>query len=229
MLKLELFHRSRQNPDGSYDYKSPQLEYDYSHLNEERRDVIVTVYELSGEKKSQSRTYVTFARGLVVGYEDHYLGDGDSTYSVIVWDPVDEKPVSFGLGYSNMARSEHELIEYDAVPEVKAAYSAWKAEQERKAAIEHRNAEIAKQKYAEALEAATPKRGRRVLVVKGRKVPVGTEGVSFWYGQDKFGGFRVGIVKSDGSKVFTAASNVEVVDNLKYLERMSELSEKGVR
>lgn len=56
-------------------------------------------------------------------------------------------------------------------------------------------------------------RGRVVKVVKGRKVPVGTEGTVFWLGEDKFGnGYRVGFETPTGEKHFTALSNVEALE-----------------
>lgn len=58
-------------------------------------------------------------------------------------------------------------------------------------------------------------RGNVVRVVKGRKVPVGTEGTVFWLGEDKFsrtGAYRVGFETAEGEKFFTALSNVEAVE-----------------
>ena len=211
MLKLELIHVFRKLADGGTDYISQMVEFDYSHLGEEHRDVVTTEYG--------SRTYVTFARGLVVGYESHYIGDGDSVGSIIVWDPIEKKPVGFGTGYENMERNRNENIDFDATPEVKAEYAAYQAEIARKVAETRKEEEIAKRKWEEAKEAATPRKGRRIRVVKGRKVAKGTVGYSFWYGETQWG-FSVGILKDDGTKVFTSASNVEVIkDNLVYLEK----------
>jgi hypothetical protein len=55
--------------------------------------------------------------------------------------------------------------------------------------------------------------GKTVKVVKGRKVPVGTVGRVFWMGEDQYreGQMRVGIATADGSKHYTAATNVEVL------------------
>lgn len=50
--------------------------------------------------------------------------------------------------------------------------------------------------------------GNTVRVVKGRKVPLGTEGEVFWLG-DKGWGYSVGIKTADGAKHFTAVKNVE--------------------
>lgn len=53
-------------------------------------------------------------------------------------------------------------------------------------------------------------RGSTVKVVKGRKVPLGTEGEVFWLG-DKGWGWSVGLKTAEGEKHFTALGNVESV------------------
>ena len=227
MLKLELSHVWPKKEDGSTDYSSKMVEFDYSHLNETRRDVVTTYFEYEGKKHSTSRTYVTFAKGLVLDIGDTYLGDGDSSYWVNVWDPIEKRPVSFGLGYYPQVGPEG-ILELDATPEVKAEYDAYKAAEKAKADAQRKIYEAEQARIKKEQEAALPKAGRRVLVVRGRKVPVGTEGTSFWYGDTQYG-YRVGIELKDGTKVFTAANNVEVVDNLKLLEHLSELQEKGGR
>jgi len=71
----------------------------------------------------------------------------------------------------------------------------------------------AKNQEKYAIAAATPKRGRIVKVVKGRKVRKGTEGEVFWVGEDRFRPYsqRVGFKTDAGDKHFTAAGNVEVI------------------
>lgn len=232
MLKLEISHIWRRKEDGTVDYISQMVEFDYSNLNEEKRDIVVNHWEYEGEPRETKRTYVTFARGLVVDYVSHYIGDGDSVGAFVVWDPILKQPIEFGVGYENGVYSDgtrlgpNQFAQTDATVEVKAEYQAYKDALEQKAAQARRDAEIARRKWEDEREAATPKAGRRVVVVKGRKVAKGTSGRVFWYGQTQFG-YRVGIILADNSKVFTSADNVEVVDNLKYLERMSELSELG--
>lgn len=63
---------------------------------------------------------------------------------------------------------------------------------------ERRAAEMARQ----------PAKGRRIRVVRGRKVPKGTEGVCVWIGDGTYGR-RVGIKDDAGNVHWTAASNVE--------------------
>lgn len=55
----------------------------------------------------------------------------------------------------------------------------------------------------------TVRKGCDVVVVRGRKVPRGTEGRVFWVGDSPYG-VRVGINTPSGETVWTAAGNVEV-------------------
>lgn len=60
-----------------------------------------------------------------------------------------------------------------------------------------------------------------VRVVKGRKVKIGTEGEIMWIGPNRFGpGENVGIRLIDGSVVFTAMSNVRVIDPDEEIEKI---------
>lgn len=108
----------------------------------------------------------------------------------------------------------------DATDEVKALYTAWVA----KNRAERREAAL-------RIKGTLPERGARVRVVKGRKIPKGTEGTVFWHGADKyrkryafFGGDseyeRVGFETDDGEKFFTAASNLDVLvhDGTRWVE-----------
>ena len=60
---------------------------------------------------------------------------------------------------------------------------------------------------------------KTVRVVKGRKIPIGTEGEIVWMGFDSFGKKRVGLRLLDGKKVYTAATNVKVVTLEEATER----------
>lgn len=63
---------------------------------------------------------------------------------------------------------------------------------------------------AAAIQSTKIEMHKNVRVVLGRKVPIGTEGEVMWMG-DKGWGPSVGIRKVDGSVVFTASKNVEVI------------------
>ena len=163
----------------------------------------------------------------------------DSYFHALVWDDEQEKPVEIMYGSTAWPGGHPDYYpdgwmhpQIDATPERRAAYEAYLSRQrEERAEREARHA------------ANTPDNGKRVRVVKGRKVPVGTEGTVFWFGKEReFGqcprggykaeakrlvayarmicgpdgkgdkeGFRVGIQTDAGEKVFTAATNVEVI------------------
>ena len=102
------------------------------------------------------------------------FNDGyDCVINALVWDPATGEPrlVSYGstMGMSGTA-------EVDSTPEVLAAYAAYEAREAEKRSI---SAEIRDRKRVDI-------RGRTVKVVRGRKVPIGTEGVIFWSGVRSF-------------------------------------------
>lgn len=54
-------------------------------------------------------------------------------------------------------------------------------------------------------------KGDKVRVVRGRKVPLGTEGVVIWVGEGHWG-TRLGVKDAGGEVHWTAATNVELVE-----------------
>lgn len=60
--------------------------------------------------------------------------------------------------------------------------------------------------------------GKLVRVVRGRKLPRGTEGEIFWMGSTAYGP-SIGLRLIDGSKVFTSPNNVEVLSIDEIFER----------
>lgn len=73
------------------------------------------------------------------------------------------------------------------------------------------------QEEAEERYMQRTKKGMPVRVVKGRKVPVGTEGWVFWSGVDQYsrtGGYRIGLKDSSGETHWTSADNVEVIEEV---------------
>lgn len=97
-------------------------------------------------------------------------------------------------------------IEVDATEEVKIEYMEWLEANRVK-----REAELA------AEEARTPRVGKTVKVVKGRKVAKGTTGQVFWKGLDKYKSnrytyvYRLGVKTEAGETIWIAEDNVEVV------------------
>ena len=141
----------------------------------------------------------TTYQGLVLDLGE-YNGRDDSDFYAVVWDRENKrtKRVEYastrGWTYPNGAS-------IDATPEVVAEYEAWIKEQQARRAEDDRR-----------LEAATPRKGKILKVVKGRKVPVGTVGECVWVGGDRYSnGIRVGIKDSAGTVHWTSADNVVVV------------------
>jgi hypothetical protein len=62
---------------------------------------------------------------------------------------------------------------------------------------------------AAEIESGAIIKGARVVVVKGRKVPLGTTGTVTWVGEDSWGKPRIGFRTADGESFFTATSNVQ--------------------
>jgi hypothetical protein len=156
--------------------------------------------------------------GLVLSLGENN-GYDDSDFYAIVWNPElgaterIEYATTRGWTYPNSAW-------VDATPEVQAAYEAYRAR-----LAEERRVQL------EMEEARTPRVGKSVMVMRGRKIPIGTVGVVFWAGADKFrtrlyenpnrwmladvmildAPERIGITLPDGGKVFIAAEAARVV------------------
>ena len=75
-------------------------------------------------------------------------------------------------------------------------------------------------KYQEKIERQLAEgaivKGQKVIVVKGKKVPKGTQGEIFWLGYETWNGEsvlkRVGILVESGEKVFVASNYVEAIN-----------------
>lgn len=148
-------------------------------------------------------------------------GYDDSDFYATVWNDTLGKTEEImyattrGWTYPNNA-------EIDASPEVIAKYEAWR-EKCRLAEQARHDAEIAKM----------PKVGQKIRVIGGRKVAKGTVAEIFWFGKDKYkearssryanpyayllgfhyhaDEYRAGIRLIDGTKVFIAANQLEIV------------------
>ena len=140
--------------------------------------------------------------GLVLSLRERN-GYDDSDFYALIWNPEKGAPEEIeyattrGWTYPNGAA-------VDATPEVLAAYEEYLAK---------KRAEYDALRAAE--EAKKPTKGKSVKVVRGRKVPKGTQGRVFWYGTGSkyMGGeeTRVGIESNTGEKFFLPAAYVEVV------------------
>lgn len=70
------------------------------------------------------------------------------------------------------------------------------------------------------------RKGREVIVMRGRKVPIGTKGIVFWEGASNYDPYgrwwnevkRIGIRDASGNVHFTSACNADVVDPTLYYD-----------
>lgn len=159
-------------------------------------------------------------------------GYDDSDFYARVWDEESgtvkdiEYATTRGWTYGNSA-------DIDATPEVVAKANAYYAK-----------LALGRLKEAAAVAARTPAIGKTVKVVKGRKVPLGTVGEVFFYGEGAYfgpvprfksgawstkGTMRVGFKTPTGVKFFTAASNVEVLDPEEYLPALEDLEARAAQ
>jgi hypothetical protein len=103
-----------------------------------------------------------------------------------------------------------ETVESDEYAEF-LAYKAAKAEAKAKAEAEAKARIEAAEKAKIEAEAKKPKKGYLCRVVRGKKVPIGTEGVCFYLAEGKYG-LRIGLrVEGQTEPVWTAAGNCEAI------------------
>jgi len=186
-------------------YENGTLVAECPHRNAGSYEAETTIYpDCPPECRHKDPLYMKTSHvGQVISLRERN-GYDDSDYYALVWNAEKGAPEEIeyastrGWTYPNGAA-------VDATPEVLAAYEAYQAK---------RRAEWEAARAAE--EAKKPTKGKRVKVVRGRKVPQGTIGQVFWYGEvaKRYGygtEHRVGIVKDNGEKIFLAANYVEVV------------------
>lgn len=162
---------------------------------------------------AQGATEPSFAlvrsfEGCVIS-EREMNGYDDSDFYALVWDAEQKsfREILFastrGWTYPCFATA------VDATPEVRALWNAYCERDRAKAEYE------AEQRAIRAVqrEAETPRVGKRVRVVKGRKVAKGTE---WWVTSDEIdsykpGSRRLGLRNDDGERTWTSADNCEVM------------------
>jgi hypothetical protein len=126
-----------------------------------------------------------------------------------VWDGTNILEVAVG----NSEFGDDATAVVDATPEVLAAVAVYEAA----AGKAHAKLMVAASIDRVVAEASRVAVGKDVTVVKGRKVAKGTTGRVFWMGASTYG-YRVGLALADGSRVFTALSNVEVTNPDEYMD-----------
>jgi len=185
---------SGTRPDGAFGQTEPHC----PHYND-------PTYTMSKGPQCGEKCYAEPPKYLMTTYVGKCLfereenGYHDSYFYMTVWDEDTQSPkeVCFGAtaygGWVNPTT--------DATDEVKAKYEAYITEKRRQ------------YDAMEALRRAkTPEKGKVCKVVKGRKVPIGTIGVVFWFGPERYSnGRKVGLVDSQGVAHWTYEGNLEAV------------------
>jgi hypothetical protein len=151
--------------------------------------------------------------GLVVELGSDYMGDGDSSYFALVYDPASDDFTTVGYCSTycpgcDHGRGREAIGRCRAVVDAPAEIIA-KLTERRRVQLEARQAERAQTEAEQAWH--TPTKGAVVRIVAGRKIPVGLEGQVTWSGDSQFGP-RVRVQLANGDEEFTAAHNVEVID-----------------
>lgn len=152
--------------------------------------------------------------GLVITTRERNYID-DSEFYAVVWNPETKSVGTVNYAYTGMGGTDHNSASADLRDEYRADYTEFLVQQEQ-AAIRQQEHDF----WAEAAYNATSAhKGAQVVVVKGRKVPVGFTGTVIWIGEDGYGKTRVGIKSETGEVQFTAADNAKVIvdaDDLPY-------------
>ena len=167
--------------------------------------VQVTRYVKNDETGKYDTVVTTEYVGQVVGTGSTYIGDGDSNFFQVIFDYETATFKNVGGGYTPVPTV------IDGTEEMLAAYEATKAAARATAQASAARRGIADAYFDAIREAATPRKGKTVLVVKGRKVPKGTVGV-VKVAMDGQWGRRVLMTLADGTEVWTAETNVEVIE-----------------
>jgi hypothetical protein len=120
-----------------------------------------------------------------------------------VWNPETLAPENVSLGNSEFG--VHKAAVVDASPETKRAFLLYEVKEAHGKLLK----ELRERLWRVRNEKFKLAKGKFVRVVRGRKVPKGTEGYLFWMGTGTWGE-RVGLKDKAGTVHWTAASNVEV-------------------
>lgn len=120
-------------------------------------------------------------------------------------------PVEIRLGDCEFGQSSQIASwELDATEAAIVEHAAYVERADRLARERAYEIAAARAKISREREAKAVRKGRRVRVVRGRKVPIGTEGVCVWVGEGTWGE-RCGVKDAAGVVHWTASKNVEAI------------------
>lgn len=137
-------------------------------------------------------------------------GPQDSDFYAVIWD--DEAAQLRTITYATTRGGGGGHCKVDAPEWVKVKAQAWLERWARD--------EIEVGYWREAKKVAAEK---RVAVVKGRKVPIGTTGVVDWIGMGQYRTERVRLRTDEGQEFWTAADNCEVVEPEQFVPSTNEM------
>lgn len=186
---------------------------------------------LNSKGERYTQVFSIHHEGLVIASRERNYHD-DSDFYALVWNPETKRVEEHGVGTTRMGGTDDNYAAADLADEYKADYRQYLIDEQEKALRLYDRQEWQRAAY----EAVTPgRKGQTVRVVKGRKVPVGFEGVIIWAGESGpswRSSTRIGIKSADGDVQFTAASNCVVVadpDDLPYLADFVKSDEEYVK
>ena len=165
--------------------------------------------ETAGKTLYECRVVKTYGR------EERIMSDVWAWVSYAVIWTEEERPKTIVCGNSEFPSGTEAKV--DAPPEIAEKYAAW----EEGVARAHKDYENERDYNRRLRTAMTPAKGKKVRIVKGRKVPRETIAEAIWYGRDKYNryGHRVGLkVNGNENPVWINAENVEVVDPWRYYQ-----------
>lgn len=144
--------------------------------------------------------WITFASVCLFPQQRSSIMDSYYTdFGMLVYDPSRDAFVTEWYTSDRDESPIHSYAEVDASPETLALYQARQEEQARKT-----------RERAELIRVMTPEKGKRLEVIKGRKVARGTIGECIWVGHSNYGD-RVGLRDDAGQVHWTAITNVQVI------------------
>lgn len=147
----------------------------------------------------------TFSGAVLATRERNYYDDSD--FYAVVWD--EEAQCIRSIEYATTRAWTYDCwASVDATPEVIEKANAW--------LYKWALGVVKDQMTREAEQAArTVGLGDTVKVVRGRKVPLGTQGTVIWMGEQSYNGSypkkRIGLKDAEGTAHWTALSNVEKI------------------
>lgn len=131
-------------------------------------------------------------------HSDNAMIDSGEVLTVVVREDGQYKTLVFDMGRSD----RRVYAEVDAPADVLAQYAADLAQ------VAALDAEVREVEAAERA-ARTVTKGKRIVVIRGRKVARGTAGVCIWIGDGTYG-TRVGLKDDAGTVHWTSLDNVKV-------------------